>query len=182
MTARTLFLLNAVLLGLLVAASIAVWPMLPERLPVHFDLAGTPTRWARASAAAWFGLPALAALLGLLLAWLPRAARKNPSLWNVPEKALFVRLSPEGRAPFQEAMARIVAATAVLMTLTFAALQAVMYLTAAGRMTEPALLMSVAISLPVAAILWIAVRGSIAIAPAIRSAAGAEGIPPPRWR
>jgi len=62
-----------------------LWPGLPERVPMHFDLAGRPDGWVEKSVLVWFGLPTLAtavgAVLGLLLpVWMVRLARAN-SRW-----------------------------------------------------------------------------------------------------
>lgn len=99
----------ALALALVLALQAAVWvraaalyAVLPERFPIHFDGAGEPDRWTARSAGAWFGLCviplALALFVGAIAWWLPSLARAAPSLVNVPRKDLFLRLSPEGRA------------------------------------------------------------------------------------
>lgn len=82
--------------------AISAWPELPERIPMHYDLAGNPDRWADRSLLGWFGVPLLGTVLGVLLGLLlPRwtvgmAARNSPWL-NVPNKRAFVRLSEPAR-------------------------------------------------------------------------------------
>ncbi len=81
--------------------AVAWWPEIPQRFPIHFNLAGTPDGWANKSILGWFGLPALslamaAFLLGIgwCIGWMTRT---SPMLINVPRKQLFLALSPQGR-------------------------------------------------------------------------------------
>jgi uncharacterized membrane protein len=182
MTPRTLHLANLLLAAALLAASMLAWPHLPERIPTHFDLAGTPTTWTRTSRLAWYGLPWLAVVMAALLWVAGRWGRAVPWLWNVPEKDRFLKLSPAAREPFVAELDSLVALTGVAMTLAFAGVQASMYLTAAGRMRGmPGALLALVL-LPTAAAVVVAVRRSLRMGPRIRAAADAEGIPPPRWR
>ncbi len=81
----------------------AAWyPRLPDRFPIHFDLAGNPDGWATKSAGAWFLLPALASLLTASLAALglfgiPALARRAPGLINIPAKDRFLTLDAARR-------------------------------------------------------------------------------------
>ncbi len=83
------------------ATALALWPRLPERIPVHFDLAGRPDRWARTSFLGWFGLPLTFSGMGMLFAlvgaFVRRAVVRRPQLLNVPYKAAFVNLPVEAR-------------------------------------------------------------------------------------
>ena len=53
---------------LAMAEAMAAWPHLPDRLPIHFGLQGTPDGWARRSIAAVFVLPLMALILGPAIA------------------------------------------------------------------------------------------------------------------
>lgn len=81
--------------------AIAWWPQLPEKIPIHFDLAGEPDRWVDRSMGAWFLTPILmvllCALLGAIARWIDRMAVHTPALLNIPRKELFLRLSPAAR-------------------------------------------------------------------------------------
>ncbi len=82
--------------------AIAAWPSLPDRIPIHFDIAGRADGWADKSAWWWFALPALAtlvgALLGLLLPrWMLAMARTNSRWLNVPRKQQFMALPLDAR-------------------------------------------------------------------------------------
>jgi uncharacterized membrane protein len=177
MSATALFRLNWLLIGALLAASLATWPALPARIPVHFDLAGTPTRWAGASLASWLGLPLFAAAMALFMVGAERLTRRSPALWNIPEKDLFLRLSPAARAPVEAVMSRVLGGAALLMTVTFALVQLAMYLTATGRVDGGGAWIPVAALLPSAVLVWIAVRESMRVGPMIRAAAEAEELP-----
>lgn len=79
-----------------------LWPGLPERVPIHFDLAGNPDRWAAKSWWSWFALPALGTALGAGLGlfvpwWMVRLARANSPWLNVPWRERFRALPTEAR-------------------------------------------------------------------------------------
>jgi len=75
---------------------------LPERFPVHFDLAGRPDGWSTKSPTSWFLAPGIGVVLGAFLTVLamatPRLALRHAKLVNMPRKAQFLALPPEGRA------------------------------------------------------------------------------------
>ena len=83
----------------------AAWwyPRLPDRIPIHFNMAGTPDGWAAKSVATWFLLPSLAtllalALLGAGLVMIPALARHKPQSINIPSKERFLALDADARA------------------------------------------------------------------------------------
>jgi uncharacterized membrane protein len=133
MTARSLYRLDLVLLLVYFGAAAALWPTLPDRIPIHFGLSGEPTRWVDATVAAWFGLPMVAAGLTLFVWWLGRLAVRYPTLWNLPDKERFLRLPPERRAAITDSLEAYVAQVAMLLIVLFAELQVEMYATAMGR-------------------------------------------------
>lgn len=171
-------LANALLVAALAAAAAVGRSRLPARIPVHFDPGGQPTRWAETTALAWYGLPLTAAATALLLWGVGRMARRNPSLWNVPEKERFVRLPPDARAPFQAELERMLGAVGVLVTLTFAAVQLGMYLTATGRPAGFGPALQAAIWTPMVAVVVLAVAATRRLGPRIRAAADRDGIRP----
>ena len=65
---------RGVMIGLCAAAHAGLWwraaawyPRLPERIPIHFDIAGKPDGWAVRSLVTWFSLPGLSLVMTLLL-------------------------------------------------------------------------------------------------------------------
>lgn len=82
--------------------TVAAWlyPSLPARIPVHFNLSGAPDRFAHTSFWTWFLLPMMATGLTALMVGVSRMttwlARKHPAWINVPRKAQFLAL-PEPR-------------------------------------------------------------------------------------
>jgi uncharacterized membrane protein len=122
-----------VLLLLYFGAAAAVWPALPDRIPVHFGAAGAPDRWTDTSMTSWFLLPVVAAGLTLLVRGVGRLAAAHPALWNVPHKDRFLRMSPEERAPVVETVDAFLAVVTILVIVLFGEIQVETYLTALGR-------------------------------------------------
>ena len=133
MTARTLYRLNAVLLLGFVLVSLAAWEHVPERVPLHFGLAGDPDHWARKSVVSWLGLPAIAVAVAAFIYAVHRAGRPYPETWNVPEKEQFRRLAREDQKVVWEMIDTAVAGTMLLTTVILVAAQAAAYLVATGR-------------------------------------------------
>ncbi len=106
------------------ALAIHLWPTLPERLPMKFDLAGNPTRWVEAEGGDWFALPALATLITTwLLALGPGIrflARQNPEWINVPSKERFLEASPAARVDAMRPIIDALRWMATLINLLFA--------------------------------------------------------------
>lgn len=91
-----------IVLGLLIAGqvalAIALWPELPERIPLHFDAYGRPDGHG-APDAEWFVISGLLAAIGAgcgygLPVLVGHLARTNSGLLNVPDRERF-RALPE---------------------------------------------------------------------------------------
>lgn len=101
-TMRVTTLLALLALAGLWERAFSLWPDLPDRVPVHFGLDGTPDRYADRSAGVWFVLPVLGTVLWSLFALgLPalvrRLARTN-SIWlNIPRRDAFRSLPTDAR-------------------------------------------------------------------------------------
>lgn len=130
MSTQTYRLLNFLLLGALFAGSIMVYPSLPERFPIHFDLSGQPDGWASRSLASWLMLPAITAGVSGLLELATRFSESNPALWNVPDKPRFLALTPEERAPMVEQLRNFIALTTLASTALLCVVQASVYVAA----------------------------------------------------
>ncbi len=79
-----------VLLAGLWGFAVVLYPGLPERIPGHFGLDGSVTRWVSRSGFWW--LPAVATGLALLVFGLTRLAFRYPEILNLPQKELFLSL------------------------------------------------------------------------------------------
>lgn len=164
---------DAVLLLLLWAGAIAAWPLLPDPVPIHFDVHGRPDGWLPHHAGGfvvWLLLPAIATLGSLILRWAPRAARSNPTLWNIPHKREFLALDEAARAPIHERLERFLASATLLTTALMASVQAAIFLSATGRPVSAVLLVGF-ILLYCAVVLVLAVRSSREVAQAVVAAA-----------
>lgn len=101
-----------------------LFPGLPARIPMHFDLSGNPTRFVESSGGEWFVLPAIASLITLMLvslgplaAWL---ARENPEFVNVPHKEHFLTRSKDERESIVAPIGRALPNLAILVNALFA--------------------------------------------------------------
>ena len=68
---------NIVLLLCMIGAALAVWPDLPDRIPVHFGIDGRPDGWAEKSLTSWFLLPGVAVALTVACHIVPEAADRG---------------------------------------------------------------------------------------------------------
>lgn len=105
--------------------AITAWPVLPDRVPMHFDAVGRPDGWVARSAVAWFSLPALATAMGvgagwLLPRWMIAMARANSRWLNVPRKAQFTALPAAARERVVQAPATWLVAMVVAIEGLFA--------------------------------------------------------------
>lgn len=101
-----------------------LYPSLPTRIPMKYDLSGTPTRFVEATSGEWFALPAIATLMTLMLvslgplsAWL---ARENPEFINVPHKDHFLKRSKSEREAIVAPIGRALAQLAIVINALFA--------------------------------------------------------------
>ncbi|MFO7262207.1 MAG: DUF1648 domain-containing protein [bacterium] len=128
---RTRFLNLALLAALLVGSALA-YPRLPDRIPGHFGLDGTPTRWVETSPASWFLLPLIALGLNLLLYAMAALATRDARFVNLPGKERLLALPIERQ---REVLRRVREGMDALMaptTLAFCLIQLAIYRSAIG--------------------------------------------------
>lgn len=101
-----------------------LYPKLPMRIPIKYDLAGNPVRFVEANGGEWFALPAIATLITLILlavgplaSWL---ARENPEFINVPYKESFKQRSKEERCEIIAPIGRALVQLAIVVNALFA--------------------------------------------------------------
>lgn len=130
MRSKGIFALNLALIAAAIIASVALWGMLPEQVPIHFNLSGEPDRWVERSFFSWYVLPLVALGVVVFFLALIRLATRNPKLWNVPNPKLWLALSPEQREPVVEIFRRFMGWTSLRVSIIMIIVQAAVYLTA----------------------------------------------------
>lgn len=135
MSATTLRRWNLVLLAGWIVACVAVYPRLPDRIPLHFGFTGGADAWTRTSMGVWLLLPAISTAVVLFGYALSGAAARTPEMWNLrQEEVKRVRTLPGhvqeelGRAG-QRATARVL----ILTTVALVGVQLGVYATAVGQ-------------------------------------------------
>jgi uncharacterized membrane protein len=81
------------------AFCLALYPRLPARIAIHFNMRGEADGWSDNPFLAWFALPVIITLTVALIAGIERWGTASPHLWNVPEKKRFLAMTPEQRKP-----------------------------------------------------------------------------------
>jgi uncharacterized membrane protein len=135
MKLRIGLLVNLALLLALLIYSAATWPSLPERIPEHFNVAGTPDRWADRSLVSWFAVPFIAIVLSVAIIALARVIPRKPSMLNLPDKKRLLALPPEAQAPVFAAVQNLLYWLAAFVAAEFLAIQLGRYLTAVNSST-----------------------------------------------
>jgi uncharacterized membrane protein len=161
--------------------AIALRPGLPERIPLHFTIDGTPDKWGAPTVGNWFMIPILGSsfallFLGLALA-LPAIASRYPSIVNIPRKAEFLALPTEARRRVMGTVGTMLSLISSAMLLMFTHILYATAQVALGECERAPVLITLA---PVALILAIVVVGQIRIRQriAIEAAISRAGIVP----
>ncbi len=117
---RVYDLANLVLLLLTAFFVNASYHRLPERIPMHFDMAGRPDRWSgRVSIIMLVVIPfVLTGIFYLLIRLVPRFGA-NPRYLNIPRKAEFLRLPPEKQDVYWALYKEFFAGLAAALNLLF---------------------------------------------------------------
>jgi uncharacterized membrane protein len=113
-------LANLALMALMGGYVASAYPHLPDRIPMHFNMAGEPDRWGGRGGLVL--LPVMAAVmtagLYLVIRLLPKWAA-NPRYLNIPHKAELLRLPAEKQAVYWDVYREFFAALAAAMNLLF---------------------------------------------------------------
>lgn len=118
---RALVALNLVIPSVTGIVGIVAWHSLPARVPVHFDLAGRPDRWAGKGwevALLFFVLPWAAAALFFAGAALTRWSFRHPRWINIPNKQAFLALPPERQAEYRDRVVEFLFALGIAVDTT----------------------------------------------------------------
>jgi hypothetical protein len=133
MNERSVYRLQLVLLAGYFAGAAALWPLLPDRVPLHLGFTGEATTWTPTSLLSWFGLPLFSVAMTAFLFGLGRLSVRAPELWNIPDKERFLALPPAERAPIEAYLRGFLAWCSVLVTLCFIGVHIGMYDAATGH-------------------------------------------------
>jgi len=147
--------LNLALLAALLGGSALAYPRLPERIPLHFGLDGTPDRWAETSLASWFMLPLVALTVNVLLYGLAALTTRNVRFVNLPGKERLLALPAERQRAVLRRMREGLESLTAPLTLGFCLIQLGSYRTAVGsggRFEMVAALLLMVLASPIAAI------------------------------
>lgn len=180
---------HAAAICLIVAAQTAIWwramhwyPLLPERFPIHFNIRGDPDGWST-KGAMWFALPIVSLVLLALLAGvtllIDRLARRSPTLVNMPNKELFLRLSEQGRSDAVRPARTLLLSIDAIVMLVFAFIIEGTGRVAVGQM---ATLPSWPILVLLGVIFTCVIGFMLATTRSIDRIARSEGLLPPRQR
>ena len=112
--------LTLVFLALMVISLVQAWPRLPERIPVHFAMDGTPNRDGSPMELVVIVLVAILSTLPLTAAgfWM-KWMRRYPRWINIPRKKEILTLPPEQQSPYWEWTAEFMTAMGAAMALLF---------------------------------------------------------------
>lgn len=125
--------MNRILLLGILSFALWAWPRLPERIPVHFGIDGRPDAWDEPGLWSWLFLPALAAVLTLLMDWLPRFMARHPRWVNLPNGIRLEDLPSRARQPVLDLLGWFLALVQTEILVIFALIQLATYRTAFGE-------------------------------------------------
>ena len=144
---------------------------LPERYPVHFNIAGQPDRWAGRGGFEWYMLVVLGGLVGLGMTLFALNFHKVPLRYvNLPGKEKLLALPPERQAPVLRVAAWMILLLGTLVVTMFGSIQYVMYRSAVLRGIDA--LMPVVIGCELAALLALVVGSLLVLRRRLRDALG----------
>lgn len=129
---RTLAGLNLLALAGLWGFAVWAWPRLPERIPLHFGIDGTPDRWGPPSAVNWFLLPVVVALLNVLLVVVASWLSRDPSRINLPGGQRVDDLAPPARTAVVRLMETTLAVVQLMVNVVFILVQSAQFAAATG--------------------------------------------------
>ena len=128
--------LNWVLVILMVAFAVWAWPQLPEKIPTHFGIRGTPDAWSEKTLLRWFTVPAVGiGLTGLL--WLVRFILPHRPKWvNLPDRRCLTELPEECQKQVIKMLAGFLAMVQTELLVIFGLIEWASYRSALGYSSQ----------------------------------------------
>ena len=165
---RILFFLHLALIIAQWILPLSAMSSLPDQVPVHFDLAGNPDRFAsKTSWEMWFG-----SIIGTFLGALVIVLMRFPGAYNVPRKAEIAALPTTQRERIHDLMREMLLAIFTIVQVLVLALVATIFaLASATTMKMPWVLIVAFMAAPLAVGIIYLVRISSAVDVAKREAA-----------
>ena len=127
MSVRAFTLAGALVLLVHVLFSVVVFWELPDQLPQHFDVTGAPKRFVETSASSWFLLPAIALATWGMITAVAHRLPSHPEWFNFPEKARFLALPADYRAPVVKEMRSMLGVANMLVAVLMLVIQLMMW-------------------------------------------------------
>lgn len=124
--------LNVLFAASIVGFSIWVWPLLPDRIPVHFGADGQPDRWSDTTLLSWFLVPAIALLTWGTIAVARRWVARRPDKMNLPTGGTVADYPPEVQPAVIEHMKAFLALVSLEVLVIFGLIVLGSYRTAVG--------------------------------------------------
>ncbi len=124
---------NWVLVILMVAFAVWAWPHLPDEIPTHFGIRGTPDAWSEKTLLRWFTIPAVGiGLAGLL--WLVRIILPHRPKWvNLPDRRCLTELPESCQKQILKMLAGFLALVQTELLVIFGLIEWASYRTALGH-------------------------------------------------
>lgn len=129
---KILTALNVLAVGALWGVALWAWPRLPERIPLHFGVDGTPDRWGPPSATNWFLLPLLVLALNALVVWVARWIRRDPARVSLPGGQRMEELPGPAREAVQRLLGTTLSVVQLMMNVVFLLVQSAQFNAATG--------------------------------------------------
>ncbi len=116
---RFFHFLNGLLLIFIIQSYFTFRNSLPEKIPTHFKLDGTPDAWGGNVRLIEFLFIALgmSVMMYLFVIFIPRLAEKYPSSINIPNKEQFMNLPPDVKKNYYLFISEFMAALTVTLNL-----------------------------------------------------------------
>lgn len=157
---RFFFFLHIAMIAAQWVLPLAMMSSLPDQVPVHFDLAGNPDRFAsKSSWEMWFG-----SIIGTFLGILVIVLMRFPGAYNVPRKAEIAALPTTQRERIHDLMREMLLAIFTVVQMLMLAMLATTFAIASSTpMKMPWVLIVAFLAVPMAVVIVYLVRISRAV-------------------